>query len=257
MIDDRIRKRLLTLLSDVPLSSVADGHPKICERVSDARAAFLQGFREALKVSSEVLFQFLQNQPYQKHGFALEGAAMALALMDEFSPAAQSRLEIFLNGRSTEEQVLGAIGVGWASARLGKPFDWKPSTLGLQYISAVVDGYGFHQGIFHPLRFTGRGFPMAESKLTTCYDIGLGRALWFVHMGNVDPIVQAIDRFLPDRRKSLWRGVGTACAFTGSTEYIATQMRTTAAKYENNFQIGLAIGTQLLDNLAQHKEEIL
>lgn len=249
--DYRIRKRLLTLLSDVRLSSVVEAHPKISERVTDARAAFLQGFRKSLKVSSEALTQFFQDEPFHTRGFALEGAAMALTLLDEFSPASQNQLNGFLNGRSTEEQVLGAIGVGWASARLGKPFDWKPSSLGSHYIAAVVDGYGFHQGIFHPHRFMGRGFPMAESRLTTCYDIGLGRSLWFIYIGNVDPIVNAINKFLPDRREALWCGVGAACAFTSSTEYAATQMRTAAAKFENNFQAGIDIGTQLLCYLSQ------
>lgn len=253
---DRIRKRFTTLLSDIPTPSVAEAHPKICERVSDARTAFLQGFRKALKLSSDALSQFLQNEPYQRRGFALEGAAMALTLMDEYCPAPQNLLDVFLNGRSTEEQVLGAIGVGWASARLGKPFNWKPTALSSHYIPAVVDGYGFHQGFFHPHRFTGRGFPMAQSKFTTSYDIGLGRALWFVQGGRVEPIVDIIDRFLPNRQPLLWRGVGTACAFTGSTEYAAAQMSAAAAQFEFNFQNGVDTGTQLLCQLSQQKEKI-
>ena len=254
---DRIRNRLSRLLSDVQPFSVADAHPKICERVSDARTAFLQGFHDALKASPEMLPKLLQDEPFQRRGFALEGAAMALTLMDEFSPAPQNQLNVFLNGRSTEEHILSAIGVGWASARLGKPFDWSPTALDSYYISAVVDGYGFHQGFFHPHRFTGRGFPMGERKLSTFYDVGLGRALWFVHIGRVESIVRTIDRFLPDRRKPLWRGVGTACAFTDSIEYAATQMRTAATKFEYNFQAGVDTGTQLLCYLSQQKEKIL
>ncbi len=254
---DRIRKRLSRLLSDMQPPSVADAHPKICERVSNARAAFLQGFDQALKASPEILPKLLQDEPFQRRGFALEGAAMALTLIDEFSPAPQNQLNVFLNGRSTEEHILSAIGVGWASARLGKPFDWSPTALDSNFIAAVVDGYGFHQGFFHPQRFTCRGFPMRESELSTFYDIGLGRALWFVHVGHIETIVRTIDRFLPKRRKQLWHGVGTACAFTGSTEYAATQMRTAASKFENNFQAGVDTGTQLLCYLSQQKEEIL
>jgi hypothetical protein len=239
----------------MPPSPIADVHPKIYERVSDARTAFLQGFHEALRASPEGLPQLLRNEPFQSRGFALEGAAMALTLTDEFSPACRNRLGVLLNGRPTGEHVLGAIGVGWASARLGKPFDWSPTALGSHYMSAVVDGYGFHQGFFHPQRFTGRGFPVRESKLSTFYDIGLGRALWFVHIGRVEPIVHTIDRFLPYRRKPLWRGVGTACAFTGNTEYAAAQLGAAAAKFDSHFYVGLETGTQLLRNLAQQKEK--
>lgn len=250
---DRIREQLYKMLSDIPPPTVAVAHPKISERVQDARTAFLQGFRKSLKVSSDALTQFFKIEPFYTRGFALEGAAMALTLLDEFNPASQNQLNEFLHGRSTEEKVLGAIGVGWASARLGKPFDWKPKALDSQEMASVVDGYGFHQGIFHPHRFTGRGFPMAECKFSTYYDIGLGRSLWFIYIGNVDLIVNAINKFLLDRHESLWRGVGIACAFTGSTEYAATQLKTSAAKFQNNFQAGIIIGTQLLDNLSQQK----
>lgn len=253
----RIRKRLSRLLSDMPLSPVADVHPKIYEQVSDARTAFLQGFHEALRASPEMLPQLLQDEPFQRRGFALEGAAMALTLIDEVSPTPQRLLEALLNGRSAGEHTLSAIGVGWASARLGKSFDWLPMALNPSYMPAVADGYGFHQGFFHPYRFTGRGFPIGKGELSTSYDIGLGRALWFIHIGNVGSIVQTIDRFSSDRRKQLWRGIGTACAFTGNIAYAAAQMGVAAANFESYFQAGLETGTQLLHTLAQQREEIL
>ena len=254
---DRIRKRLSRLLSDMPPSPVADVHPKIYEQVSDARTAFLQGFHKALRASPEMLPQLLRDEPFQRRGFALEGAAMALALIDEVSPTPQRLLEALLNDRSTGEQTLSAIGVGWASARLGKPLDWLPMALNPRYMPAVADGYGFHQGFFHPHRFTNRGFPIGKGELRTSYDIGLGRALWFIHIGNVEPIVQTIDRFTADRRKQLWHGAGTACAFTGNTAYAATPMSAAAAKFESYFRAGLETGTQLLHNLAQQEEGVL
>lgn len=97
---------------------------------------------------------------------------------------------------------------------------------------------------------------MNAGELSTFYDIGLGRALWFVHIGRVAPIVHTIDGFLPDRRKQLWRGVGTACAFTGNTKYAAAQMGKAAAKFVSDFQTGLETGKQLLHNFAKQTEEI-
>ena len=247
---DRVRMRLSRLFRDIPQPSPIDVHPKICERVSDARAYFMHGFSEALKVPLEALPKLLQVTPFQGRGFAMEGMAMALTLMDELSPAPHSRLCFLLDGRSAEEQTLGAIGVGWASARLGKTIDWLPDGLQPRYRFAVADGYGFHHGFFHSNRFTDKGFPVRSGQLGYYYDIGLGRALWFVHTGNVKPIEHTIDRFLPNRRKQLWRGVGTACAFTGNTECAAAQMGKAAAKFESDFWAGLETGTQLLDNLA-------
>ena len=97
---------------------------------------------------------------------------------------------------------------------------------------------------------------MNTGELSTFYDIGLGRALWFVHIGCVEPIVHTVDGFLLDRRKQLWQGIGTACAFTGSTEYAAAQMSEAAAKFASDFRIGLETGKQLLHNLAKQKEKI-
>ena len=253
---DRVRVRLSRLFRDIPQPSSIDVHRKIYERVSEARAYFLRGFSEVLEVPPEALPKLLQVTPFQGRGFAIEGMAMALTLMDELSPGPHSRLCVLFDGRSAEEQTLVAIGVGWASARLRKPLEWLPTTLHPHHKYAVADGYGFHHGFFHPHRFTSGRFPTSKNELSTFYDIGLGRALWFIHIGRVEPIVHALDRFLPGRRKQLWRGVGTACAFTNSTEYAAAQMGKAAAKFVSDFRTGLETGTRLLDNLAQQKETI-
>lgn len=254
---DRIRKRLARLLSDMPSPAVDGMHPEIYQRVFDARTAFLRGFRKALSASPEALPQLLRDEPSQRRGFALEGAAMALALIDEVSPAPQKLLKDFLNGRSAGEHTLSAIGVGWASARLGKSLGWLPTALHPCHKYAVADGYGFHQGFFHPHRFMSRGFPTGNGELSTFYDVGLGRSLWFIHIGTVDPIVHTISEFSPDRHESLWRGVGTACAFTGNTTLAATQMGEAVGNFESHFSAGLETGTQLLCTLAQQTEEIL
>ena len=132
---DRLGPRLSRLLSAVPSPPPADVHPKIGQRLSDARAAFAQGFRQALSVAPAMLPQILQDEPCQRRGFALEGAAMALVLMDEFSAAPRRLLGALLRGRSAGEHILGAIGVGWASAHLGRSADWLPPGLHPRYRS--------------------------------------------------------------------------------------------------------------------------
>ena len=253
---DQLGRRLSRLLSEAPSPPPADVHPKIGQRLSDARAAFAQGFRQALSVAPAMLPRILQDEPCQRRGFALEGAAMALVLMDEFSAAPQKLLGALLSGRSAGEHTLGAIGVGWASAHLGRSADWLPPGLHPRYRPAVADGYGFHQGFFHAHRFAGRGFPTGKGELSIPYDIGLGRALWFVHSGRAEPIVHSIGRMPSDRRAQLWRGVGTACAFTGNAEY-AARTGAAAARFETHFRAGLETGTQLLRALAQPEEAIL
>ncbi|MCI0591259.1 MAG: DUF1702 family protein [Gammaproteobacteria bacterium] len=251
---DQLRERLSRMLPDVPSPALPDVHPQIGLLLARARAAFSQGFQKALRAPPEALPQLLRDEPFQTRGFALEGAAMAATLLDEFDHAHGGMLKALLTNRSAAEYILCAIGVGWASARLGRTSAWSPPELHSQYMSAVADGYGFHQGFFHSYRFEGRGFPREKGELSKPYDAGLGRALWFIHLGRVEPIARAIESMSSDRRTQFWRGVGTACAFTDSAEYAATQMGAAAVEFKSHFWAGLETGTQLLRALAPQSD---
>lgn len=253
---DRLRQRLSRMLPDIPSPALPDVHPQIGFLLARARAAFSQGFQEALHAPPEALHQLLRDEPFQTRGFALEGAAMAATLLDEFDRAPGGMLKALLTDRSTAEQLLCAIGVGWASARLGRNSAWSPPEIHSPYMDAVADGYGFHQGFFHPYRFAGRGFPREKGELGKSYDAGLGRALWFVHLGRVEPIARVIDGMPPDRRMYLWHGIGAACAFTGSKEYVAAQLVVGAAEFKNHFCAGIETGTQLLSALTPSTKEV-
>ena len=166
-------------------------------------------------------------------------------LLDELSGSPGGLLAALLTRRTETQQALCAIGAGWASARLGKPCHWLPQELDPKYNSVVADGYGFHQGFFNSQRFTGRGFPGGTGELSAPYDIGLGRALWFIHLGRVEPIAHDIGAMPLDRQMQLWRGIGTACAFTGNKEHASTLLNA-SVEFETYIRAGLNTGTQLL-----------
>jgi len=242
------------MLPEIPSPPSLDVHPQIGLLLVAARTAFSGGFQQALSAPRNALSKLLGDMPADRRGFALEGAAMAVVLMDEFSCARQQLLVALLADRPVAEKILGAVGVGWASARLDRPPAWLPPEFDPQYAHAVMDGYGFHQGFFHSDRFMGRGFPRVKGELSCSYDLGLGRALWFVHRGHLNAIAGAIDSMPPDRHKQLWRGVGTACSFTGSSQY-ETELVGIATKFTPHFRVGLERGTRLLRALTQTTEE--
>ena len=64
---DRLEKRLSRLLPEV--TPPADVHPKIGQSLSNAHAAFSQGFRQALSVAPAMLPRILQDEPCQRRGF--------------------------------------------------------------------------------------------------------------------------------------------------------------------------------------------
>src|SRR6185369_7017983 len=82
-------------------------------------------------------------------GFASEGAAMGLALLDCLTPWKSSRIRRFLEGGGDPHAYMVHVAVGWVWARL--TFDFLR---GCQRLDALLgwlayDGWGFHEGFFH------------------------------------------------------------------------------------------------------------
>lgn len=278
---DQLRARLSRLLPKVAPSFIGGADTQVEVRLAQARAAFLHGYHETLNAASDALPRLLEREPPHRRGFALEGAGMASVMLDALVGGTGRVLGALLDGRSEADETLIAIGVGWANARLHQPPYRLPRGIHLRHLGAVIDGYGFHQGFFHPVRFEGRGFPAREGKMEASYDAGLGRALWFVYAGRAEPILRAVNKMTPQRRPFLWRGVGTACAFTGCTfsardfalevfsgiasthdlqpdgaKLSDVRIRPAAAQCEHYFREGLKAGNQLLCALGPHREEI-
>lgn len=251
---DNLRYRLSQLLPNFSTSQQGELIPPVVERIASARTAFIHGYQAALKASRENLPILLKSLPFQKMGFALEGAAMATTMMDELSKSQDGFLTSLLHGRSETEIVFCAIGIGWATARLRKSPQWLPQCMDIHYKPAVADGYGFHQGFFNSQRFTGNRIQGKIEELSDHYYIGLGRALWFAHLGCGENIALDIRKMPQNQRIQLWLGVGTACAFTGNSEY-ATVMLCATEGFENNFWEGIKNGKRLLNSLSQLKKK--
>jgi hypothetical protein len=164
-------------------------------------------------------------------GFAYEGAAMALTVIDAMGGGRGHRARDLLRGPGLPHTFLTYIGIGFAMARLPRPL-WKrvlPDLTGTPYFPTMswlaVDGYGFDRAYFQtdrwvvrqerpaPYPWLGRAdyFPRAV-------DQGIGRALWFIHGGRPDPVVSAVRRFAVGRRPDLWSGVGLAATFAGGCD---------------------------------------
>ncbi len=158
-------------------------------------------------------------------GFAFEGAAMALTLLDELLPRRRRRLAAFLEGPGAAHVYMVHVGAGWALARLrrrvARPLRRLDPLLGW----LAVDGYGFHEGYFHPARFVRRqALPRRLAGYARrVFDQGLGRSLWFVDGADVAQIPATVAAFPQARRADLWSGVGLACAYAGGVEQAALE----------------------------------
>jgi hypothetical protein len=223
----RLRKFFLS----VPLEEASfdkrgfrGGNREIRERVEEIGRAVLSGYGSALEEDRpSLLGEQLDRISPELRGFAYEGAAMALALLDDLSPSSlgRSRRTLqFLRGPAAPHVYMSLVGVGWAAARF-------PLTLGrrLEVLDPVLrwlvfDGYGFHEGFFHWARAIDR--QEVPRRMTgyrrRAFDQGLGRSLWFVEGADVERIAAAVARFPAERHGDLWSGVGLAGCYAGGVD---------------------------------------
>ena len=197
------------------------GDARVRERLETVGRVFVHGYHTALDVPvPDRLPERLDEVAAEDRGWAYEGAAMALALLDELVPWSRSRLVTFARGPGADHVYMVYVGAGWALARLRR----RPDRARRRYDPILgwlaLDGYGFHEGYFHWPRYEGGEGPPARLRgyARQAFDQGLGRSLWFVGGADAAWIAETVASVDPARRADLWGGVGLACAYAGGAE---------------------------------------
>lgn len=223
--------------------------------------AFLHGYHAALRdTQADSLARCLNTLEPERRGFAFEGAAMGLQLLDSLWPWGRRRLPPFLAGPGAEHTYIVHVGIGWALALLHRRLtrcltQWDPLLGWL-----VVDGYGFYHGYFHwPRAITAQQQPRhLTGYACRVFDQGLGRSLWFVHGADVGRIAQSIAAFAEERQADLWSGVGLACAYAGGVEpHTLIALRDAAGPYRPHLAQGVVFAAKTrhqAGNLVEHTE---
>jgi hypothetical protein len=227
------------------------GEPAARRRLEQVGATFLQGYHVALEDDAleHVALRLNAVEP-ELRGFAFEGAAMALALLDHLPPWRGTRWSAFARGPGEPHLYMVHVGAGWAWARLPwlrRHVERPLSTLDPVLGWLAIDGYGFHEGYFHwrrvvdehaiPPRVTGYG--------RRAFDQGLGRSLWFVCGADVERIASAIGAFPSSRRSDLWSGVGLACSYAGGASLATVrELRRLAGEYRGELAQGAAFAAK-------------
>ena len=238
------------------------GGPEVRHRLESIGSTFLQGYHAALEEGRlESLALRLGSVEPELRGFAFEGAAMGLALLDFLTPWRAHRLRTFLEAPGAAHSYMIHVGAGWLPARLGLGVDriMKPLDPLLKWL--VVDGYGFHEGYFRQDRsvirqvvpFTFAGYSRRV------FDQGLGRSLWFLKGAEVDLISATIAAFAPSRRADLWSGIGLACSYAGGTDRATIKALLIASEsHRGNLAQGAAFAAKArarAGNPAPHTED--
>lgn len=158
----------------------------------------------------------LSRIPSELHGFAIEGAAMASALVDPLAPWRRGRWAQLLADRPQHVYMIH-VGAGWAVARLGRSLRRAIARRDPLLGWLIADGWGFHQAYFHPERWAGgqRQLPASGGYAARAVDQGIGRALWFIAGADPARVAGQIAWFGTDRHADLWSGVGLAATYAG------------------------------------------
>jgi hypothetical protein len=247
----KIRKRLFGI-SEIEASFEKRGfHAKdqmARERLEEIGKTFLDGYNAALGEDDfSLLAARLDTIEAERCGFAYEGAAMAITLLDLLMPWAPNRFSRFLNGAGADHLYMLHVGAGWGLARLHRSVDQFISHLDSVLGWLVVDGYGFHEGYFHwqktvieqrvPARLNGYS--------RRVFDQGLGRSLWFIEGADVSLISDRIRTFPIERQSDLWSGIGLACAYAGGVEASdLVRLQALAERFEFHLTQGAAFAAQ-------------
>ncbi|HEX8136704.1 MAG TPA: DUF1702 family protein [Pyrinomonadaceae bacterium] len=215
---------------------------------------FIAGYNLTLETPGfELLAERLEREFDRHHvGFAFEGAGMCAALLDLLAPRRTSRLRELTDGAGREHDYIATVGAGFAVARLPyglRVWDRYAEKLDPMVAWCVLDGYGFHQGIFHRRPFVEeRREPPARLPRygKQLFDAGLGRSLWWSKGASPVLIRKSIERFPEPRRGEMWHGVGVACAYAGGVKEAALlELLELAGPYRADFLSGLPFAARM------------
>jgi hypothetical protein len=239
------------------------GEEEARHRLEKIGVTFLSGYHAALEETGFVsLARRLANVEAELRGFAFEGAAMGLALLDCFTPWRKDRWRTFTEHTAEPHIYMMHVGLGWALARLRRSVTPYLARLDPLLGWLVLDGYGFHEGYFSWPRYIERqAIPVhLDGYERRVFDQGLGRSIWFVKGADVVAITGAINSFPSERRDDLWSGVGLASGYAGGCGRAATEtLRAAADEHFPALAQGVAFAAktrQRAANLNSHTETV-
>jgi enediyne biosynthesis protein E3 len=153
-----------------------------------------------------------------------ESMSMAIALKELQSCSAQllpafdpAGWVYFAEHRSSKHRAQVCVGLGWAIAKLNRPFLEIVQNINPEWRHRVADGCGYYDGTFRrrqvvddlhlPAYIPANGLCM--------YHQGIGRSLWYSCGADEKKLAAKIKTFTLHMQPFLWRGASIAIAYIG------------------------------------------
>lgn len=256
----KLRRRLLGV-SPARATFFSRGDSALWKHLENAALTELEGYHLTLEDSRfAALTPRLDAIPLEMRSYAYEGAAMALTGLEVLLPW-KKRLHTYLAGPGEPHLYMAYIGVGEALALLHRnPEPYMARLEDTVNCWLVIEGYGFHKGLFH------RGRSIAHLRIPghistygrRIFDQGLGRSIWFLAGANVERIAATLATFPVARQGDLWVGTGVACAYVGGIDRARVEaVHRAAGPFVPQLAMGVAFaakGRQRAGNLVPHTD---
>lgn len=228
-----------------------DGGDQVRRQLERVGLTFLQGYHTSLNdCAPKSLASRLDATEQEFRGFAYEGAALGLALLDQLCPWRRNRHCAFLRSAGGKHTYMVHVGFGWVIGRI--PWmRWNIDRAIRRFDPVLrwlaVDGYGFSL-----LYFRGRDYSLSGRWLSKLHGYarhafaqGMGRALWFVEGGDVDRIVDTLGNFPSLFRADLWSGIGLAATYAGGVDRTTLEhLHTLAGRHQAQLAQGAAFAAK-------------
>lgn len=189
-------------------------------RLDGIVALALGAYQVALKDDGTALDAHLQTVEPDFVGFAVEGAAMGLTVLDHREPQDSARLDSFFSGAWSRFSLLMYAGTGLGLAEIGESvLAWVERRNKLE-AGFAIDGYAFHLALGAPAEYLDGRQPPSEFQgaAARSFDHGLARSTWFTCAAEPPAVANAIARFPEDRRSDVWSGIGLAATYAGGLD---------------------------------------
>ncbi|WP_082942966.1 DUF1702 family protein [Mycobacterium sp. 852002-40037_SCH5390672] len=201
----------------------------IAGQLEGAGLALLKGFETSIAQGNpNFLAQTLERVDPFYRSLAFEGAVTGLILRDIIDVGRRGRAYRFVQGPGAPHALMAWFGYGQLLRWLPRPI-WQSAMPHLDGKLAIrkfswlaIDAYGFDCAYMETNRWvTKQRVPKpyhwegSPGYFQHAFDQGIGRALYFIHGGQVPDIAEAISRFPALRQPDLWSGIGGASTYLG------------------------------------------
>ncbi|MDJ0697858.1 MAG: DUF1702 family protein [Mastigocoleus sp. MO_167.B18] len=230
------------------------------KRIRLSSNAFIKGYNTALEVGlSHILLSEIQSLDINLRGFAYEGASMGLAMIDYIGFGKQSRFQKFVD-RNPNYKVLIHVGAGFVISVFNQDIEKSLSSMEPMQRWWAMDGYGFHHGITKWKQSVHKQIVPKKviGYARRAFDRGLGRSIWFLLCGDINRIVEQLQKFPESRRADMWSGIGVGSTYAGGvSKETLENVKAAAGSYRSYVSLGCTQAARdryLGNNIVEHND---